>query len=260
MSHDRSTQPNIEPVGSPTMVQRAESALARLDTLREKPSIRFVIVFLLLGAAGAGWWFRSDTRAEPVDHRIEMVSVATSETSPGSPSGTKRTTVQGLGATSSHAVASGPDPVHDVVVVHVAGEVVHPGIVTLAAGDRVVDAIEAAGGVTPEADMHKLNLAAVLVDGYRIHVPKIGEQVSPPGGGVDGTSSADGLGNQSGPININRATVAELETLNGIGPALAQAIVSWRDEHGMFGRAEDLLSVPGIGPSKLANIIDRIHT
>lgn len=245
-------------VGAPTMVQRAETALARLDAVRDNPSARIMIVVILVAMAGVGWWTRRDPAVESVDHRIEMVSGvsiggsgSTIEPDPSERSvdGQQPSPRSGPEA----EVGSGP------VVIHVAGAVVRPGVITLAQGDRVVDAIAAAGGVTPGADIHQLNLAAVLVDGYRINVPRIGEEVTVPGGGLDGTVTDDGVDSSSAPVNVNRASATELETLVGIGPALAQAIVKWREEHGAFNQPDDLLAVPGIGPAKLANMIDRVR-
>ena len=138
------------------------------------------------------------------------------------------------------------------IVVHVVGAVVSPGVVVLADGARVADAIAAAGGAASDADTEQLNLARVLGDGEQVRVPHAGEQLvapdpgpSPPGG-VSGGSTPGG-----GVVNINTAGAAELEALPGIGPALAARIVEYRDGHGPFASVDDLTDVPGIGPAKL---------
>jgi competence protein ComEA len=135
------------------------------------------------------------------------------------------------------------------VVIDVAGAVGRPGVVRLGGPGRVVDAIAAAGGATPDADLNQVNLAAKVSDGDRVYVPRRGE--SPPP-----ISSAGGAGTAAptGPIDLNRATVEQLDALPGVGPATAKAIVDFRTRHGSFRTVDDLLSVPGIGPAKLANL------
>lgn len=133
------------------------------------------------------------------------------------------------------------------VVVHVAGAVTHPGLVRLIPSARVDDAIAAAGGPLPEADLDALNLAAPVTDGSRIYVPESGEVVA---GGVVSGGAAVGSG-PAALVDVNLATAAELDALPGIGPSTAQAIVAHRDAHGPFRSIDDLLDVRGIGPSKL---------
>jgi competence protein ComEA len=131
--------------------------------------------------------------------------------------------------------------------VHVAGAVVAPGVVQVPEGSIVAEAIAAAGGLTGDADPDGINLAARVQDGDQVVVPSSGS--SEP----SGASPGDGL------IAINRATIAELEALPGVGPVLAGRIVAYREEHGPFRAVEDLLDVPGIGESKLASIRDLIR-
>ncbi len=143
------------------------------------------------------------------------------------------------------------------VVVHVAGAVASPGVVQLEPGGRVHAAIDAAGGPTPDADLDGLNLAAEVVDGARIYVPEVGEvdPASVPSGGVapvDAVAADDS--SPPGPIDVNRATAAQLEILPGVGPATAAAIVDDRERNGPFASVDDLDRVPGIGPAKLAAI------
>ncbi len=130
------------------------------------------------------------------------------------------------------------------VVVAVAGKVARPGLVRLPAGSRVDDAVRAAGGVVAGADTGLLNLARKLVDGEQVLVG-----VEPPPGSV---ATAQGV--TSGPVDLNTATVADLDALPGIGPVLAQRIVDWRTEHGRFASVEQLREVTGIGESKYADL------
>lgn len=139
-----------------------------------------------------------------------------------------------------------------MVTVHAAGAVASPGVYTVAAAARVADVLTAAGGALPEADVSRLNLAARVSDGERIYVLRAGEGAEPPGG-TSGPAGAAGASatNPPGPIDLNTATLDELDTLPGIGPATAQAIVTYRTRHGRFRSVTELLEVPGIGPAKL---------
>ncbi len=127
---------------------------------------------------------------------------------------------------------------------HVAGAVKRPGVYRLAAGARAVDAVEAAGGLTPEADPDSLNLARRLSDGDQLYVPKRGES---------GAAGSSGSGGQVR-VSLNRASQEELEKLPGVGPVLAERIVRWRTRHGPFRRWEDLLEVEGVGERKLQSL------
>lgn len=162
------------------------------------------------------------------------------------------------------------EPVDHRVIIHISGEVVTQGLVELASGARIADAIAAAGGPTPTADIHRLNLAAAVIDGMHVRVPALGaDPAEPLIETVPGTAAHDpalshwaqgGTPGSPGPVDINRADAAELEILPGIGPTLAQAIIRWRNENGGFAAADDLLLVPGIGPAKLAALTDLITT
>ena len=139
------------------------------------------------------------------------------------------------------------------VVVHVAGAVVTPGVVQLTAGSRVIDAVEAAGGGLPNADLDRLNLAAKVVDGERVLVQHVGD----PPAAVDATGSTGDTsvgGVPAGPLNLNTATQAQLEQLPGIGPALAQAIVAERTRKGGFRSLNELREVRGIGERRFADL------
>lgn len=139
------------------------------------------------------------------------------------------------------------------VTVHVAGEVKNPGVMTLPAGSRVTDAVQAAGGMTHDADPSALNLAQPLNDGEQIKVPKVGEpEVS---GGVSGSSDGASSGaSGAGKININTASEKELQELPGVGPATSEAIIKHREENGRFESIEQLEDVPGIGPAILERL------
>lgn len=153
------------------------------------------------------------------------------------------------------------------LLVHVVGEVAEPGLVTVPDGARVADALEAAGGTTRKADLTAVNLARAVVDGEQLYVPSPGEQVPgavAPGAGEaasgTGGSGAGGPGASGGStaatVDINTADAATLETLPGIGPSIAQAIVEWRAANGQFASVDELEDVPGIGPATLAEIRD----
>jgi competence protein ComEA len=144
------------------------------------------------------------------------------------------------------------------VTVHVAGSVLTPGVYELGSGARVYEAIDRAGGITDDADVDALNLAAPLADGTRIYVPAVGEEVL-AGALIDVpvVEGADETG-PVGPIDVNRATAAEFDGLPGVGPATSTAIVTERERNGPFLSVDDLERVPGIGPAKLASIRDLV--
>jgi competence protein ComEA len=137
--------------------------------------------------------------------------------------------------------------------VHVTGAVASPGVYSLPPGSIVQDAITAAGGATALADVNRLNLAHRLLDGEQIIVPVLAPTGLPGAQPTPATSGAP-----VGLININVASVAELEALPRVGPSLAQRIVEYRTEHGPFAAVEDVMQVSGIGPSIFAAIKDLI--
>lgn len=160
------------------------------------------------------------------------------------------------------------------VVVDVAGAVARPGVLRLDTEARVVDAIRAAGGATKDADVSALNRAAKLVDGTQLYVPhrepkrNIAPVIESYAGGAPApdtpylakpaapkaASSSAPRSTATGPVNLNTATAAQLDTLPGVGPATAQKILEYRHAHGGFGSVDELMAVKGIGPKKLAQI------
>lgn len=164
------------------------------------------------------------------------------------------------------ATAEGGDdpadqPTQEATVwVHVVGQVASPGVVALPAGSRVGDAVAAAGGALPEADLAGLNLAAVVQDGAQIRVPAPGEEPADAGGAVEGGSGGGEVaGAAGGAVDVNTAGSAELQTLPGIGPVLAERIVAWREANGPFASVDALLDVSGIGPAVLGQIRELVR-
>lgn len=156
--------------------------------------------------------------------------------------------VEPASVTTAPTTTTPPGP----VVVHVAGAVNAPGVRELPAGSRVIDAVDAAGGLAVDADAGRINLAAEVTDGAQIYVPAHGE--TPPV--VPGPTGA--VGEDGGLIDINTADSAALESLPGIGPATAAAIIDHRERNGPFADVEGLLDVRGIGEAKLAQLRDLV--
>ena len=190
---------------------------------------RIVSIATALFLTGVVVWWLLRPAAQPVEASLPFASSVTAVPS------------------AAPTTASGIDG--GLLVVHVVGEVRRPGLVQVAAGARVADAVEAAGGATEAAQQHAVNLAAPVRDGQRIHIPHRNEvAVSAQPVGDESGSDAGGSGL---PVNINLAGVAELDALPKIGPSLAAAIVAHRDRKGPFASVDQLLDVPGIGPATL---------
>ena len=221
------------------------------------PQIAVVAVAVALGLAVTTWWVLRD-RAEPLEPvSAEPVTPFVAATGAGAGTGT------GAGAGSAAGPTAGvePSPSAATVTVDVAGKVRRPGIVVLAAGARVTDALAAAGGARKGVDLTPLNLARVLVDGEQIVVgsPQAGARGSGSGSGAETGSGAGGTGAAGGPlVNLNTAGQAELESLPQVGPVTAQAIIAWRDARGGFTRVEELLEVDGIGEKTLEQITPHV--
>jgi competence protein ComEA len=145
------------------------------------------------------------------------------------------------------------------VVVSVVGLVARPGLVTLSSGSRVADAVEAAGGLLPEADPASLNLAAVVSDGEQVAVGVAGAAGGAAGGAQDAPSGAGAGSAGSGQrVNLNTATAVDLDALPGIGPVLAGRIVDYRTTEGPFTSVDELDDVPGIGPAIAARLVELV--
>lgn len=157
------------------------------------------------------------------------------------------------------AVASVPKPQASAasvvksaqIYVHIVGAVSRPGIYQLSSGDRVVDAVFAAGGFAEKADQASINLAREVTDGEQVLVFKIGEAPS-----IIGSASAGGGASRQ--ISLNRASQSELESLPGVGPALAARIIDWRSANGGFKKKEDLLNISGIGDKLFAGVKNQV--
>lgn len=168
--------------------------------------------------------------------------------------------VRGSGDASPDDESSAKSSSAAEVYVDVDGAVVRPGVYRLKDGARVSQAIDAAGGLTAEADVTGLNRASKITDGQKIYVPTVGEQqaAAAVGGAESSAATTPGAGSSSGLVNINTASAAELQTLSGIGPSMAQSIIDERTKNGVFASVDDLMRVSGIGEKKLAKIKDCI--
>lgn len=149
------------------------------------------------------------------------------------------------------AETAAEDMVPVQAIVDIKGEVIQPGVYEVQPDSRVNDVIQMAGGFTEDADQTQINLAQKIQDEMIIIVHKKGEEGEP-----QGTSTSDSAGQK---VRVNYASQEEIETLNGIGPAKAQAIIQYREENGLFQTPEDLLQVSGIGEKTLQNFIDQIQ-
>jgi competence protein ComEA len=208
------------------------------------PPVRFsrlhvgiVTMLVLLGLLAAGWAL---LRARPVPavgpNAVVTVSTPAATDSPSSSGRVTPTTI----------------------VVHVAGAVRRPGLVRLGERSRVQDAIDAAGGLTKDARPGRLNLAQVLTDGQQVLIGTARDPVTEVREG-GGPPPETGGRTPMGTVDLNRATVAELEQLPGVGPVTAANIVGWRERHGRFGAVSELQQVDGIGPKTYARIAPHVR-
>lgn len=170
--------------------------------------------------------------------------------------------------TSNNENSSAPnleDTEEEILVIHVTGAVKNPGIVKLKEGSRIEDAIEAAGGLTENADITEVNLAYILEDGIKLRIPSASdEEITEEDILIENNGeniiedTTNGTGSSNGMVNINKASQTELETLPGIGPSLAGKIIEYREQNGKFGSIEDIKNVSGIGDSKYESLKDFI--
>lgn len=160
--------------------------------------------------------------------------------------------VTDAGSPSAGAAGAAPEP-DPPAYVHAAGAVARPGVYRVSPGGRVADVVDAAGGPGPDADLDQVNLAARVADGERVYVPRAGE--APPAGAGAGAPG----GASAGPVDLNTATLDQLDALPGVGPATAQAILDHRSERGRFASVDELLEVRGIGDARLAALRSRVR-
>jgi competence protein ComEA len=204
-----------------------ESLRDRLASLSRRELVALAVVVVVTLAGGAVWYVRSLPRPVEVMRRPGAVGLAQPVAAP----------------------ATTPSP--SSILVHVAGEVRRPGVYEFGEGDRVIDAIDAAGGVRGDAALDELNLAAPLTDGSQVLVP--GRSAAPASVG-EGSTTSGAADATTAKINVNTADAAELEELPGIGEVLSQAIVDYRAENGPFSSVDELEDVSGIGPSILEDV------
>ncbi|TYS10632.1 ComEA family DNA-binding protein [Bacillus subtilis] len=140
---------------------------------------------------------------------------------------------------------------NDTIVIDIKGAVQHPGVYEMRTGDRVSQAIEKAGGTGEQADEMQVNLAELLQDGTVVYIPKKGEETTMQQGSGGAVKSDGG---KEAPVNINTATLEELQGISGVGPSKAEAIIAYREENGRFQTIEEITKVSGIGEKSLEKI------
>ncbi len=218
----------------------------RLGTVNVDAILIAVILAAGIALLGFTWW-RAD---RAIEHGVVAATTVAHTGEQAEASGGAATGSQdpdGVSEASGSTAADADEP----VLVHVAGAVAAPGVLTLPVGSRAADAVGAAGGARPDADLARINLAAEIADGQMLYVPAMGEAVPE-------AADASAGGTQPGPVNLNTANVNLLDTLPGIGESTARKIVEHREQHGRFASVEDLLDVKGIGEAKLADLADRV--
>ncbi|HYT09786.1 MAG TPA: ComEA family DNA-binding protein [Mycobacteriales bacterium] len=231
-------QSPAQPVGDGPLAARWESLVerwspeglrgARLDPGRRGAAALAAVVLVSATVVSVLVW-RSRPEPEPVrPPPVLAAPAAPSVTAPGA--------------------ASAPS-----LVVAVTGRVRRPGVVTVPAGARVIDALRAAGGPLPGADLAMLNLARKLADGELVVVGLPGAPSDPAAPGSAGAGAAGGQ------VDLNTATLEQLDGLPGVGPVLAQRILDWRAEHGHFATVDQLREVSGIGDAKFTQLRDRVR-
>ncbi len=209
----------------------------------------------VLAVVLGGYWLLRPP-APPVEAGLPMAAGAIM---PGSGSAPDTSAASAAVAPVAGAGSPAATAVPATIVVHVAGAVASPGVYQLPGGARVVDAVAAAGGAAGQARTDAVNLAAPLHDGDRVYVPTV-DEASPPPAGVSGAAGAPAAAGPVGPIDLNTATVDELDRLPGVGPATAAAIVAYREAHGPFASVDALAEVRGIGPAKIDAIRELVTT
>ena len=210
-------------------LDRLAAARAAVDPARLAVSAG-VILLLMAG----GWWLLRPARAPIEDALPRAAGAATGP--PAAPAG---------------ALPSPPSVAPAEVVVQVAGAVKQPGVYHLVDGSRVTDLINAAGGPAPDADLQAMALASRLTDGQRVQVPHQGEVLPSTATGAPPAAATGSGATPAAPVDLNKASEADLDALPGVGPTTARAIVAYREAHGPFQQVDDLTDVQGIGPARL---------
>ncbi|BCW45736.1 competence protein ComEA [Arthrobacter sp. StoSoilB5] len=221
-----------------------ETVAARL---RWRTSWRVAVAVSVVGAACAAWFLFQAANGQPTTEPLSQSLSADGTVSEGGEPDSTRPPAQ-------------PQDTK-MLLVHVAGAVQKPGVVSLPEGSRVFQAIDAAGGATASADVNGLNLAEVVTDGAKIRVPAAGEaaQETGTGNGTGGSAETQvSPGSGGAKVNINTASVEELGTLPRVGPVMAQRIIDWRKEHGAFASVEELDAIDGIGPKLMESLQDLV--
>lgn len=224
------------PEGLPETVRGGRVAL-------DRRSVAALVGVALLGVAVAGFFAWRGSSTDVPAGRTSLIRTGAAASGP---------------AASVAAPTAGSTPAAAPLVVDVAGRVRRPGLVRVPAGSRVADALLAAGGVLPGVDLATINLARPVVDGEQILVG-IGGGAVGGGGAAVGSGGVAGAAGTSGPLDLNAATLEQLEALPGVGPVLAQRILDWRQAHGRFSAVGELREVGGIGAKKFADIEPKVR-
>lgn len=233
---------------------RQQRAAENASPTRTRLRLGAVVVILaaLLSWLAVSWMAGSSSSSEKIPHPAGTGGADSQD------SGTRESRARELPPEHHEDAGADTKPASEIMV-HVAGAVEAPGVVELAAGARVLEAIEQAGGASEDAALEGLNLAAEAVDGSMVFVPTREELEAGTAPMGEETVNGGRGDHQAGSlININTADTAALEQLPGIGPALAERIISHREANGPFAAVEELAAVSGIGPAVLSDIEDQV--
>ncbi|MFC8732697.1 helix-hairpin-helix domain-containing protein [Luteimicrobium sp. NPDC057192] len=250
--------------GQPVGAELGRSTGRRRWAVQARSATLVLAVLVAVGAAVATVAVSRGAGA-PTGRLSAAVDVPTPRASSGT---VAAATEPGAGATAPAGTgATGEGAGAEKILVHVVGAVRRPGLVHLAAGARLEDAVEAAGGPTSSAQLDAVNLAGVVTDGEQVRVPRRGETPASPVGAAPGTGAAADPGSTGAtspgatgaPVDLNTADAAALDALPGVGPVLAQRIIDRRTQSGPFTSVDQLDEVSGIGPTMLARLRDLVR-